>query len=309
MMVVAYRCNRHLITIIHPQHPQSTDRQTHHRKTTRMQRRLATAGLLAFIASASAPFAWAQQESDPLWEDIAAIEAAQQQQQAQAAAAINASSSPVLRVPLRRRSLRDVINAVLNRPRPTTTPGGLRGSTGGEPGEGDIIISDVANAQYFGEIQVGSQGQTFEVGAFCGLRFKMCVLAGGLNRVSVVADISILSPTTHSTEHTGHLRHGLLQPLGPVGRLPLVLLGQAQVRPRLVRDLRGGACVRIDRAACSFGIGAGSGRVSTSKRIHPRTGRLHLQDPVRLGPGAGLLLRGFCRTRGPYRRGPGVCGC
>ena len=159
-----------------------------------MQRRLVAAGLLALIA-ASAPFAWAQQESDPLWEDIAAIEAAQQQQQQQqqqahAAAATNASSSPVLRVPLRRRSPRDVINAVLNRPRPTATAGGLRGSSGGEPGEGDIIISDVANAQYFGEIQVGSQGQTFEVGAFgllvsvsvC-LCVSMCVW--GLNRGSL----------------------------------------------------------------------------------------------------------------------------
>lgn len=136
-----------------------------------MQRRLATAGLLALIASASVPVAWAQAEptaDDPLWVDIAAIESAQQQAQA---ADQNASSSPVLRIPLRRRSPRNVINAVLNRPRPMTTPG-LRGSSG-EPGEGDIIIADVGNAQYFGEIQVGSSGQTFEVR----LAFCVCVCA------------------------------------------------------------------------------------------------------------------------------------
>lgn len=32
-----------------------------------------------------------------------------------------------------------------------------------EPGEGDIIISDVSNAQYFGEISVGSDRQAFQV--------------------------------------------------------------------------------------------------------------------------------------------------
>ena len=55
-----------------------------------------------------------------------------------------------------------------NQPTPSTntllhTSGRPLQSTTGEPGEGDIIISDVANAQYFGEIAVGSEGQTFEV--------------------------------------------------------------------------------------------------------------------------------------------------
>lgn len=116
-----------------------------------MQRRrpsLVAALALALALVAFAQVAFAQETStDPLWEQVAAIEQAQQQQ---------ANASDVLRVPLRRRSPRDVINAVLNRPTP-----GLRGS--GEPGEGNIIIADVSNAQYFGEIQVGSQGQTFEV--------------------------------------------------------------------------------------------------------------------------------------------------
>lgn len=46
----------------------------------------------------------------------------------------------------------------------------------------------------------------------------------------------------HATRFAGHLRHGLLQPLGALGGLPQLLLGQAQVRPRRLRDLRRGAC-------------------------------------------------------------------
>ena len=238
-----------------PHHYTNTIHQTHHRKTTRMPRRLATAGLLALVA-VSAPFAWAQDSAvaDPLWEDIAAIEAAQQQQQQQQqpapAAATNASSSPVLRVPLRRRSPRDVINAVLNRPRPTTTLGGLRGSSGGEPGEGDIIISDVANAQYFGEIQVGSQGQTFEV----------IFDTGSSNLWVPSADCRSSCSGKPKYDHDSSETY--VEVCASVLIVPLVHSELGRQRPGL------------------------------NTKTHTHTGRLHLQDPVRLGPGAGVLLRG-----------------
>lgn len=61
-----------------------------------------------------------------------------------------------LRIPLTRRPAAQVIDSILQHPQQAL-------QSTGEPGEGDIIISDVSNAQYFGEISVGSQGQTFEV--------------------------------------------------------------------------------------------------------------------------------------------------
>lgn len=56
---------------------------------------------------------------DPLWEDVQTLEQAQHQQQQQQPAPVTAAQGTI-RVPLGRRSPRDVISAILSRP--ATTP-------------------------------------------------------------------------------------------------------------------------------------------------------------------------------------------
>ncbi|TFJ83444.1 hypothetical protein NSK_005284 [Nannochloropsis salina CCMP1776] len=71
-------------------------------------------------------------------------------------AVLESIKGQTLRIPLKRRPAAQVIDSILAHPqRP------LQGTD--EPGEGDIIISDVSNAQYFGEISVGSDRQAFQV--------------------------------------------------------------------------------------------------------------------------------------------------
>ena len=72
-------------------------------------RLLALLGLALLLATASAE---SSSSADPLWDDIATIEAEQ------AAANASASSAGVMRMPLKRRDPRDVASAILSRPAP-----------------------------------------------------------------------------------------------------------------------------------------------------------------------------------------------